>query len=47
MKDYFIKRREKFISTLPNGSIALLFSGLKKNISEDLDYPFVVNKNYY
>ena len=47
MKEYFIKRREKFISTLPNGSIALLFSGLKKNISEDLDYPFVVNKNYY
>lgn len=47
MKDYFIKRREQFISTLPNGSIALLFSGLKKNISEDLDYPFVVNKHYY
>ena len=47
MKEYFIKRREKFISTLPNGSIALLFSGLKKNISEDLDYPFVVNKNFY
>ena len=47
MKDYFIKRREKFIATLPNGSVALLFSGLKKNISEDLDYPFVVNKNYY
>ena len=47
MKEYFIKRREKFVSTLPNGSIALLFSGLKKNISEDLDYPFVVNKNFY
>ena len=47
MKEYFIKRREKFISTLPDGCIALLFSGLKKNISEDLDYPFVVNKNYY
>ncbi len=47
MKEYFVKRREKFISTLPNNSIALLFSGLKKNISEDLDYPFVVNKNYY
>ena len=47
MKEYFIKRRERFIATLPNGSVALLFSGLKKNISEDLDYPFVVNKNYY
>ncbi len=47
MKDYFIKRRERFIATLPNGSVALLFSGLKKNISEDLDYPFIVNKNFY
>lgn len=47
MKQYFIKRREKFISTIPNGSICLLFSGLKKNMSNDLDYPFVVNKNYY
>ena len=47
MKEYFIKRREKFIATLPAGSVALLFSGLKKNISEDLDYPFIVNKNFY
>jgi len=47
MKQYFIKRREKFISTIPNGSICLLFSGLKKNMSNDLDYPFVVNKNYF
>lgn len=47
MKEYFIKRREKFNATLPNGSIAILFSGLKKNMSNDLDYPFVVDKNYY
>ena len=47
MKDYFIKRREKFIATLPNGCVALLFSGVKKNMSNDLDYPFVVSKNFY
>ncbi|MBP5445725.1 MAG: aminopeptidase P N-terminal domain-containing protein [Acholeplasmatales bacterium] len=47
MKEYFINRREKFIATLPNGCVALLFSGVKKNMSNDLDYPFVVDKNFY
>ena len=47
MKQYFINRREKLIATLPNGCVALLFSGVKKNMSNDLFYPFVVNKNFY
>ena len=47
MKKYFINRREKLIATLPNGCVALLFSGVKKTMSNDLFYPFVVNKNFY
>lgn len=47
MKKYFINRREKLIATLPNGCVALLFSGALKNMSNDLFYPFVVNKNFY
>ena len=47
MKEYFINRREKLIATLPNGCVALLFSGNKKIMSNDLYYPFVVDKNFY
>ena len=47
MKEYFIKRREKLIATLPDGCVALLFSGKFKTMSNDLFYPFVVDKNFY
>lgn len=47
MKKYFINRREKLIATLPDGCVALLFSGTKKVMSNDLYYPFVVDKNFY
>ena len=47
MREYYINRREKLIATLPEGCVALLFSGKFKTMSNDLFYPFVVDKNFY
>lgn len=43
----YLNRRERLIKNIPNNSMLIIHSGELKNMSADLDYPFVVNKNFY
>ena len=46
-KQASIKRREKLITYLKPGTLALLFSGRAPYRSADAHYPFHVNRNFY
>jgi Xaa-Pro aminopeptidase len=46
-KEFYINRREEFFKVLPNKSIAIINSGIIQYMSEDGDYPFEVNRNFY
>ena len=43
----FILRRNKLVKKLEDNSIALIFASVPKKSSEDEDFPFVVNRNFY
>ena len=40
-------RREKLFSMMRENSVVVVFSGVSKIASEDEDYPFVVNNNFF
>jgi len=44
---FFEKNRGKLASTLPDRAIAVIFSGKALVMSEDIDYPFFANRNFY
>lgn len=46
MKEFNL-RREKLIDSLPDHSVALIFSGVSKIASEDAYYPFLANRNFF
>ena len=46
-KNFYIGRREKFSSFLPNGSMMILFAGKDIRESEDQSYEFCINRNFY
>ena len=46
MKEFDV-RREKLFELLPDNSVALVFSGMAKVKSEDEDYPFFANRNFF
>ena len=46
-KNFYIGRREKFSSLLPNGSMMILFAGKDIRESEDQSYEFCINRNFY
>ncbi|QWB95379.1 aminopeptidase P family protein [Mycoplasmatota bacterium] len=43
----FNQRREQYLKFVNQGSISLLFSGLAPQRSQDDNYPFAVNRNFY
>lgn len=43
----FEQRRNKLMSQMKDNSIAIVFSGVGKIASEDENYPFCVNRNFY
>lgn len=45
--DYFNQNRTKFLSKLEPNSVCVLFSGMPKRKSADMDYPFFANRNFY
>ncbi|HBM70765.1 MAG TPA: Xaa-Pro aminopeptidase, partial [Firmicutes bacterium] len=40
-------RRLRFLKGLEDNSVAIVFSGYPKILSEDEDYKFEVNRNFY
>ena len=46
MKEFDL-RREKLFDSLPDHSVALVFSGVSKIASEDSHYPFLANRNFF
>ena len=46
MKEFDL-RRNKLFESLPDHSVALVFSGVSKIASEDEYYPFVANRNFF
>lgn len=47
MKNEYIIRREKFISKLPKNSLTIIFAGKEVVVSEDENYPYEVNRNFF
>ena len=45
--DEFITRRDCFFSQMPNHSVALIPAGAEVTRSNDTEYPFCQNKNFY
>ena len=43
----FIERRNRIIEKMDDNSILILFAGVAKTRSEDEDYPFSINRNFY
>lgn len=43
----FAERRNKVLDAMENNSLAILFSGVGKKRSNDENYPFEVNRNFY
>ena len=43
----FELRREKLFNSLPDFSLALVYSGVSKICSEDEFYPFEANRNFF
>lgn len=43
----FVRRRQKLFDAIPVNSVALVFSGVSKIISEDEFYPFFANRNFF
>lgn len=43
----FNKRREKLFEALPDNSLTLVFAGASKIRSEDENYPFFANRNFF
>ncbi len=46
-KKYYIDKRTDFFRKLPDNSVAIICSGMPKLFSEDSDYPFEVERNFY
>ncbi|TVY12144.1 aminopeptidase P family protein [Candidatus Phytoplasma pini] len=44
---FFQKNRQIFLSKIKSQSIALFFSGKSKSRTEDLKFPFEINRNFY
>ena len=44
---FFVGNRKKLTDALPDRSLAVLFSGSPKHLSEDVDYRFFANRNFY
>lgn len=44
---YYIDKRQKLSDKLPNGSFAVMCSGLTKTASNDQNYDFEVDRNFY
>ncbi|MDR3331906.1 MAG: aminopeptidase P N-terminal domain-containing protein [Synergistaceae bacterium] len=44
---FFAGRRALLAEQLPSGSVAVIFAGKRKQVSEDWAYPFTPNKSYY
>ena len=44
---FFEKNRGKLASALPDRAMAVIFSGKAPVMSEDIDYPFFANRNFY
>ncbi|SCW52587.1 Xaa-Pro aminopeptidase [Ruminococcaceae bacterium YRB3002] len=47
MVESFISRREKFGSELPDNMAVYLYAGESRQMSQDDDYPFLVDRNFY
>lgn len=45
--DEFIARRQRFTNQMPNNSIALISAATEVTRSNDTEYPFCQNKNFY
>ena len=43
----YVARREKLIETLDDGSLTIIFAGVRKKRSADENFDFVVNRNFY
>lgn len=43
----FVQRRQKLLDKLEDGSIAVLYSGVGKKYSEDENFEFFANRNFY
>jgi len=46
-KEFYINNRNKYLSSVAENSVTILFSGNAYQRSADQDYPFSVNKNFY
>lgn len=46
-KEELISRRNKLINKMDDDSLLILFGGVSKSRSEDEDYPFSINRNFY
>lgn len=46
MKEFDV-RRERLFELLPDNSVALIFSGVSKILSEDENYPFFANRDFF
>ena len=46
-KEFYINNRNKYLSSVTENSVTILFSGNAYQRSADQDYPFSVNKNFY
>ena len=45
--EFYISARERFIERLPDNTAAFIFSGESRRMSQDDDYPFFVDRNFF
>ena len=46
-KEFYINNRKKYLNSVNDNSVTVLFSGKTIQKSCDQDYPFSVNRNFY
>ena len=46
-KNFYIQNRKKYLETVKDNSVTVLFSGHNYQKTADQDYPFSVNRNFY
>ena len=46
-KEELLERRNNLIDKMDDNSFAIIFAGVAKSRSEDEDYPFSINRNFY
>lgn len=45
--EFYTSARERFIEKLPDNTAAFIFSGEMRQMSQDDDYPFLVDRNFF